>query len=139
MMKPISHSLRDVLVRQGIANAKPVGAGKVRGMKGPGAASDGARGGVAADALQGGTEHPPIGRPGGARQPMAISGKGRGPLKPAPVSDSWKKRQHGSDGGTRHAIHATLRLIVNPNMSGMPMRKGAVKTPFLICIEGGRT
>ena len=32
MMKPISHSLRDVLVRQGIANAKPVGAGKVRGM-----------------------------------------------------------------------------------------------------------
>lgn len=35
-MEPISYSLRDVLVRQGIANGKPVGAGKVRGRKGAG-------------------------------------------------------------------------------------------------------
>jgi hypothetical protein len=136
MMKPISHSLRDVLVRQGIANAKPVGAGKVRGMKGPGAASDGALGGVAADAREGGQERPPIGRLGGARQPMGMEpGKGRGP-QPAPVYRG--KRQPEMERGAPVTSDGYLRLIVNPNMSGMPMRKRAMQTPFLICIEGGK-
>ena len=136
-MRQISEGIYGLLVSQGLANAKPVGAGKVRGIKGPGAASDGARGGVEADALQGGTEHPPIGRPGGARQPMGISGKGR-EANPAPVVD-MQKRHTVQERGTTVSENLALRLIVNPNMSGMPMRKGAVKTPFLICIEGGRT
>jgi hypothetical protein len=72
----MGETVKDMLVRQGLANAKPVGAGRVRGMKGPGAASDGAHGGVAADDPEGGRSHPPIGRPGGARQPMGNSGKG---------------------------------------------------------------
>jgi hypothetical protein len=95
-MRHITEGVYGLVMSRGIANAKSVGAGKVRGMKGPGAASDGALGGVAADAREGGQERPPIGRLGGARQPMGMEpGKGRGPLEPAPVQQGG--RQHRGD------------------------------------------
>lgn len=135
-MRHIKKGAYELVMSRGIANAEPVGAGKVRGMKGPGAASDGALGGVAADAREGGQERPPIGRLGGARQPMGMEpGKGRGP-QPAPVYRG--KRQPEMERGAPVTSDGYLRLIVNPNMSGMPMRKRAMQTPFLICIEGGK-
>jgi hypothetical protein len=74
-MRQISEGIYGLLVSQGIANGR---AGtRANGLnKSPGAASDGAHGGVAADDPEGGRSHPPIGRPGGARQPMGNSGKG---------------------------------------------------------------
>lgn len=67
-MEPISYSLRDVLVRQGIANAKPVGAGKVRGI-GAG--------------LREGADRPATVQPeGGYREPMGIKAGERGALHP---------------------------------------------------------
>jgi hypothetical protein len=76
-MRHINEGVYGLLMGTGIANAKPVGAGKVRANKGPALSAMASSGGGAADAREGGQEHPPIGRLGGARQPIGNSGKGR--------------------------------------------------------------
>lgn len=124
-MKSVSHVLRDMLSRQGMHDRT---AGTVLDVVN----GDGER------SRESALSHQPAGREG--NQPMGNSGKGREPIEPAPVSD-MQKRPHRLDGGTRHANHGTLRLIVNPNMSGMPMRKATERrtsAAFLMCIDGGK-
>jgi hypothetical protein len=108
-MKPISYSLKDVLVRQGIANAQPVGAGRVRGMKGPGAASDGARGGVVADAAGGVGPHRPTA--GGGNQPMGISREKDGAAKPRQFNREVGK--HVSQEPSMARSHPVPRIVVD--------------------------
>lgn len=79
-MNHVSEATRDLLARCGMHD-RTAGTGLVVLNKGPGAASDGAHGGVVADA-PGGIKHPPIGRQGGER-PMGNSGKGPGVNAPA--------------------------------------------------------
>src|SRR5690606_36411954 len=83
MMVPVSEALRELLHRQGMAReglAGPV----AHGMKTPALSAMASSGEVVADGA-GGAPHRPKGlREGGERNPMGISGKGRGP-KPAPV------------------------------------------------------
>jgi hypothetical protein len=77
-MTPVSDALRGLLSRHGMHD-RTVGAGLVVLNKGPALSTMASSGGVAADAREGGQERPPIGRLGGARQPMGMEpGKGRG-------------------------------------------------------------
>ena len=81
-MEPISYTLREVLVSQGIANGR-AGTRANGGMKGRAAASDGAVSRVKASNPEGEVlGYSPIGRQGGA-QPMGNSGKDRGNVAPA--------------------------------------------------------
>jgi hypothetical protein len=131
MMRQISEGIYGLLVSQGLANAKPVGAGRVRGID-AGERSDNAA-------------HPAIGRrPGGQTGPIGNSGKGRGP-KPAPVQHREKRHTCLERGTTVNRTDA-LRLIVNPNMTGMAMRQ-TTQTPrafaprgvvSLMVIDGGK-
>lgn len=74
---------------------------------------------------------------GGPRIRSGNSMERTGTKAPAKSNREVGKR-HDLDGGTSAHRSVALRLIVNPNMSGMPMRKRAGQTPFLISIDGGR-
>ena len=116
-MKPISHSLRDVLVRQGIANAKTVGAGKVRGNKSPALSTMASSGGVAADAREGGQERPPIGhRHGGETGPMGMR-KSPGTAGAGSVYGGLSKKPEEPT----PAVWRVLKLVVD-NSRCMPLR-----------------
>jgi len=108
-MERISYSLREMLVRQGIEAGRAANTGR-HGMKGRGAASDGAHSQLETGNLEGGHGYPPIGRQGGA-QPMGNSGKGRAVNAPAqftglhvivdnsrcmPLRDPTRSAQRGS-------------------------------------------
>lgn len=117
----MGETVKEMLVRQGIE---------------AGRAGNTGRHGIDAGERDQTAAHPAIGRrPGGQTGPMGISGKGR-EADPAPVVDK-RKHPHRPMRGAQ-IVGTTLRLIINPNMSGMPMTKRAKQTPFLICIEGGR-
>ena len=83
-MEPISETLRELLVRQGIANGR--GETQLGRMnKGPALSTMASSGEVVADGA-GGAPHRPTGlREGGERNPMGISRKGRGAVKAPPV------------------------------------------------------
>lgn len=120
-MRHMGETVKEMLVRQGIE---------------AGRAGNTGRHGIDAGERDQTAAHPAIGRrPGGQTGPMGISGKGR-EADPAPVVDK-RKHPHRPMRGAQ-IVGTTLRLIINPNMSGMPMTKRAKQTPFLICIEGGR-
>lgn len=124
MMKPISHSLRDVLVRQGIANAKPVGAGKVRGKVartvGAGAA------GIGADDQGEEPGRPLAGmRKGGERTPMGM-GKTGAAKAPASFTGGGQARF----GESRSPV---LQVHVNPNVP-TSTRKRTQQVPFLVVV-----
>lgn len=137
-MEPISYSLRDVLVRQGIANG--LGAtGDVRGMKGRGAASDGARSQVKADAAGGVQPHRPIGpHAGGGKRDQSGMGKSAGAEAPA-VNREVGNRHRMNGGHMRNTAIRDFVVHTNHNVSTMPTRQGAIRrTPSLVCIEGGK-
>lgn len=80
--------------------------------------------------LPGGDKTDPLAaRPGEGREPMGMGKDGaRSPAK-------FTGGGHARSGRSRSPI----RLVhVSQTMSGMPMRKRAARTPFLICIEGGK-
>lgn len=78
-MTPISDALKDLLGRQGLTAREGLAGPVARGMKERGAASDGARSQVMADAA-GGTPHRPTAGGGPADE---NSGKDRGNVTPA--------------------------------------------------------
>lgn len=122
-MSHISESIRDLLVRQGIANAKPVGAGKVRGI-GAG--------------LREGADRPATARPeGGRREPMGM-GKKAGAEAPA-VNREVGNRHRSDSGHMGNSVFRGFVVHTNHNVSTMPTRQGAIRrTPSLVCIEGGK-
>ena len=135
-MSHISESIRDLLVRQGIANG--LGAtGVVRERKVPALSTMASSGGVKADAAGG--MHRPIGpHTGGGKRDQSGMGEKAGATK-APAVNREVGNRHRSDSG--HMGNTAFRGFVvhtNRDMSRMPMRKRATQTPFLICIEGGK-
>lgn len=72
-MRHMGETVKDMLVRQGIEAGRAGNTGRHE-RKGPGAASDGALGGVVADAPREGMRHRPTA--GGGNQPMGKPRKG---------------------------------------------------------------
>jgi len=120
-MKRISGEIYGLLMRQG-TSAKTVGAVDARGID--------------AGERETGAAHPAIGRrPGGETGPMGMGLKGTPTAK---ASASFQEVRHTRIGQVRRG-GLVLRVFTNPNMSGMPMRQGAVqRTPSLMCIAGGK-
>ena len=131
MLNHVSDSLREVLAGCGMHD-RTAGTGLVVLNKGPALSTMASSGGVAADAREGGQERPPIGRLGGARQPMGMEpGKGRGP-KPAPV-------QQGRSVSIKQARRHPFLVVIADNVDVVPTRQGRIsKRPSLVCIEGGK-
>lgn len=71
-MIPVSDALKGLLHRQGMSTGT-VGAGKVVLNKSPGAAMDGARGGVLATGSGGGPNRSPLAGQGGEAQPIRVA------------------------------------------------------------------
>src|SRR5690606_29118928 len=80
-MTPISETLHELLVRQGLANGRSA-IRPVHANKGPALSTMASSGEVVADGA-GETPHRPTA--GGGGQPMRIPGKGRGTVKAPPV------------------------------------------------------
>ena len=118
-MEPISLSLRELLVGQGIANGR---------------AGTRANGGIGAGDQSGGTDRLLTAQAEREAANRSGMGKGRQP-KPAPVDQAFggQHRFGRSQGGP------VLRVYGNPNAHRMQARKPAVRSAtFLTCIEGGK-
>lgn len=121
-MQHITGTAYGLVMRQGLANAQPVGAGRVRGMqrKGPGAASDGARGEVKADAtLREDARHRPTAGQGGDLQPMGIEGAGR--QRPASALERQVREPSPPKRPVALMIVASNTLIRTPRSARMSL------------------
>ena len=112
-MRQIRSALTDVLVGQGIANAKPVGAGKVRGI------GDGER------SRESALSHQPAMREG---DPLPMGMGKRTPAEPAPVHREVK---HNQPGGS----WASFAYVVHTNHAVPSTRKNTPKVSFLVVVN----
>ena len=119
-MRHISETVYGMLMRQAIANAQPVGAGKVRGI------GDGER------SRERALNHQPTGE-GGELRSMGMK---RTPAEPAPVNRGKRQTQPvRKSAGFDYVVH------LNHAADNMPARKTTKRNTsvaFLTCMDGGR-